>query len=87
MTIDLADLPAHKCDLMLRHNPHRSNRESVEEYIEHNETPWISEEQKALAVANDEMWEMHWYPDTPVGFIHYAAFSPAALIAHCKDMT
>ena len=28
---------------------------------------WVSEEEKSLALLNNSVWEIQWYPDTPVG--------------------
>lgn len=63
--------PAHKGALHLTHNPHKSNYETVEEYMvirEFDETDWVSPEQRAAAIAGDTLWELQWYPNTPVGF-------------------
>lgn len=28
---------------------------------------WVSEEERAFAIANESVWTLQWYPDTPVG--------------------
>lgn len=81
-----ADLPKHECELILMHNPHKSDYATIEEYIENSGCPWVSEEQRLKAIATQSVWALHWYPSTPIGFIHYAACDLQALIYHCKDM-
>lgn len=76
--------PRH-ISLRLEHNPHRTNYETVPEYIEHLDLPWVNDAEKAASIASDEMWEMTWYPNTPVGFLSCAAFNLDALLEHVKD--
>lgn len=61
--------PEHKCGLHLTHNQHKDYYETVERYFENG---WMegfaSEEDKQRMIAADEIWELQWYPDTPVGF-------------------
>lgn len=66
----LALLPVHSCHLQLSHNEHRVCYESASDYA--NERfrlrAWKDDEAKARAIATDEIWELQWYPNTPVGF-------------------
>jgi len=69
----IAALPAHKASLHLTHNDHLSNYWTVAEFDQnetamHGDASWVSEEQRQKAIALNEMWELQWYPDTPVGF-------------------
>lgn len=80
------ELPKHDCELMLTHNPHKSNYETVEQHTETMSADWVSEEQKLKAFATQSLWELHWYPSTPVGFIAYAACDLDVLMLHCKDL-
>lgn len=65
-------LPQHKCGLYLTHNQHKDTYQTVEEII--NERPewfngdWATPTSKQRAIETDELWELQWYPDTPVGF-------------------
>ena len=63
-------LPAHKCGLYLTHNEHRDIYQPIEEWVRNNldDDDWVTPEEKALAIAADEVWVLKWYPDTPVGF-------------------
>lgn len=64
--------PPHKASLHLEHNDHKSNYETVEEWALRNDdshyADWVSDEQRAKAIATDELWTLQWYPETPVGF-------------------
>jgi hypothetical protein len=64
-------LPPHKCGLYLNHNAHRDYYETVTQWIEHDENlPSFFENPEAMArsIAADEVWDLQWYPDTPIGF-------------------
>ena len=62
------------------------NYQTVAEIIEDNpseyEIGWISEEEKAKAAKTNSMWELQWYPDTPVGSYSVAASSLEALLGY-----
>jgi hypothetical protein len=63
--------PKHEASLHLSHNPHKSNYETVEQYAKWRELDnedWASEEQKNKAIATNDVWELQWYPNTPIGF-------------------
>lgn len=85
----LALLPAHKAGLILSHNDHLTLYETVSEWIGQmgeNGPDWVSDEEKARGKETNEMWELHWYPNTPVGFNHVAASSLVALLAYVAQM-
>ena len=70
--------------LTLEHNPHKSVHQPLAEYLadhEHDvqfETP--AERDRALA--EDSLWVLQWYPDTPVGFLTVAAADPLSLFKY-----
>jgi hypothetical protein len=75
-------LPEHKCELMLLHQPHTAVYETVEEYFKNNidnnssdgpDYDYCTKEDREECVKTNEIWELHWYPNTPVGFCHCAA--------------
>lgn len=57
--------------LMLDYNGHMGSYLSIEDYYEGCLTldldDWISEEERSLAISNNSVWCLHWYPNTPVG--------------------
>lgn len=65
--------PPHACGLYLTHNEHRTYYESVAEWISYRDLDFVSDEQRAKAIATDELWVLHWYPRTPVCFVQIAA--------------
>ncbi len=69
-------LPEHKCGLTLEHNDHKGYYQSVADYIDDNSRfQWPSDEEKQKAIDTNEIWTLHWYPETPVGFYAVAAAS------------
>lgn len=78
----LAALPPHSVALHLAHNEHRSLYQPLAQYVEDRRDRFVSEEEYEKAVATDELWELQWYPDTPVGFhVLMASTLPALLNA------
>jgi len=68
-------LPKHKCGLSIGHNGHKDSYMAIDDFIDFNECfYWPCEDEKKKCIENDEIWTIHWYPDTPVGF-HVLAFS------------
>lgn len=64
-------LPKHNCELLITHNPHKGNYETVEELIFNRDLTddyFVSKEEMDLCIKHNELWEVQWYPDTPVGF-------------------
>ena len=74
-------LPKHKCGLFLTHNEHRNYYESAQEFIENRnlEEEFISPEEMEKAIAEDSIWHLQWYPDTPIGSYSVCAASLEAI--------
>ena len=72
-------LPPHKAELILTHNPHLTNYETVAEYLGRlGESDFVNGAAgEAAAIERNELWVLQWYPDTPVGFwiVHAATFA------------
>ena len=54
----------------IQFNQHKVYYRTIAEAIEdgsYDYAYWISEEEKYNAIAADSVWELTWYPDTPVG--------------------
>lgn len=78
-------LPAHKCGLTLPHNEHKNYYETAEQwdiglYDRGYPMEWISEEQRTKAIAENNVWVIQWYPETPIGFCRMAACDLDALL-------
>lgn len=74
-------LPAHKCELTITHNTHKSGYETVAQWIKRQGTQfddhhlqWSSETAKDACIATDELWEIQWFPHTPGG--SYVVYGP-----------
>ena len=76
-------LPEHKCGLHLSHNEHLDVYETVEHFYEAD--CFVSLEEWRKAVAEDSVWVLHWYPDTPIGFHRIAASTLGAIEAKLKE--
>ena len=76
-------LPEHKCGLHLSHNEHRDVYETIEEFYDAEDFASLEEWNKA--VAEDSVWVLHWYPNTPIGFIRIAASTLEAIESALKE--
>ncbi len=66
-------LPKH-INLMIEHNPHRANYETVTQWLDdENRSADVTDDDSAEMLATDEIWVIHWYPETMVGFCAVAA--------------
>lgn len=80
--------PKHDASLHLTHNQHKAYYETVQEAIErgtYSETAWVSPEQRQKALATGEVWDLQWYPRTPVSFHRLLAADLEALLAAAVD--
>lgn len=69
------DFPKHEASLHIDHNQHKAYYEKIEDYIrdiEQNrrvtDEDWATPTSKERCLKNDTIWELQWYPNTPVGF-------------------
>lgn len=75
-------LPKH-INLTITHNDHNSVYRTVGEYA--TELDWVSEEEKQKAIASNEIWEIQWYPNTPIGFFRVAASNLDVLLDYVNS--
>lgn len=81
-------LPRHEAQLFLAHNEHRNYYISAEEHIadlglaEDFESP----DSMRRAIETGSLWVLHWYPDTPVGFLRVAAPTLDELLAYAAKV-
>lgn len=66
-------LPKHACGLHLTHNQHKDFYEDISDYIQRDPNCFKDEAAKAKAIETNEIWELQWYPNTPIGFLKVAA--------------
>ena len=70
----IKQLPKHKVSLCITHNDHKSCYRTVKRELEKrsdlgSEPDFESEEEKQRCIELDELWEVTWYPNTPIGSI------------------
>ena len=83
------NLPAHACGLYLTHNRHRDYYETVEELlakVDHIDDEWASPEARQRAIDTGELWELQWYPRTPIGSHSIMAPTLEELLAFAADI-
>ena len=64
--------PTHKAGLHLTHNAHLDCYESVAKHLEQwpdRDGYFESPEHRQRSIDTNELWELHWYPRTPISFI------------------
>lgn len=65
-------LPSHKAGLYLTHNQHKDYYEKIEDHLQEypgfDDDNFVSAEDRQKCIDTDELWELQWYPETPVGF-------------------
>ena len=76
-------LPEHKCGLYLTHNEHLDVYETVEQF--YGMEDFISPQEWEKAVAENSVWVLQWYPDTPIGFHRIAASTLEAIENQLKE--
>jgi hypothetical protein len=79
-------LPKHAAALYITHNDHKSVYESIEGHYDHlDNCEWVSPEERLKAIEMDSVWELQWYPDTPIGSYKVAASSLEAIQKHMME--
>ena len=82
-------LPPHAASLNLIHNQHLNYYSTVEAEEDNadamgNPWFWVSEEQRAKARETNDVWELVWHPNTPVGSCAVHAADLDVLMAYVK---
>lgn len=69
--------------LSIEFNLHANYYETAEQWLAGLECPpdWVSDAERAKALAENSVWVCQWYPTTPIGFHALAASSFEALMA------
>jgi hypothetical protein len=85
VAVFIATLPPHKCSLSITHNQHKDYYQTVAEYVDDLDD-WVSSDERDKATAADEVWEIQWYPDTPIRSYRTCASSLAAVLLALSSM-
>lgn len=83
--------PAHKCSMTITHNYHRDMYQTVAQWVQElesrgGEIQWKDDAAKQRSIETNQMWELQWYPDTPIGFYVAAAPTFGEVIALALEM-
>ncbi len=67
--------PKHKCSMTLTHNRHLDYYDTAAQFIadDRNAFNFKSAEAVRRSIDTNEIWELQWYPDTPIGYYSVAA--------------
>lgn len=67
--------PEHKASMSIDHNEHIGFSRDIEDYVEeeHIVDCFISDEDKQRCIELNEIWEIQWYPRTPLSYSMVAA--------------
>lgn len=87
--MNLADLfPHHEVSLSLTHNEYKNYYLSIEDAVKEIDTGqfWVSSDERTFALATGDIWEMQWYPRTPIGFYKLAASSLHAVLNAAQQL-
>jgi hypothetical protein len=76
-------LPEHKCGLHLSHNEHKDVYESIQDFYDAKD--FVSPEEYIKAIDENSVWQLQWFPDTPIGFHIICASSLEAIEAALKE--
>lgn len=81
-------LPLHLA-LTIEHNPHKVFYETVEQHLYEqdlsDDNVWIDPEDKKKCIETDNLWMIHWYPHTPIGYHIMYGSSLEQLLDHINN--
>lgn len=66
-------LPRHDGGLTISHNEPQGNYESVGEYLSKSDIDFADDESRAKCIESNSLWEIHVYPNTPIGSYNIGA--------------
>lgn len=78
LTLGFNDLHAPNYDTAQKWSDEMGTSEGMQTYNDLRD--WVSPEEREKALANNTVWSVQWYPNTPVGFNQLYASSLPALI-------
>ena len=85
---DPIQFPKHACGLILTHNEHKSYYDKIEDYLaEERCGSFRDAESRQRCIATNEVWELQWYPNTPVGFLSVYAPTLAECLAYAIEVS
>lgn len=84
----IALLPDHKVCMSITHNQHKVYYQPLSQYLDSDDvSDFESEEMRQWCLDTDEIWEMQWYPCTPVSFHCIAAPTLESLLTYAQRVS
>lgn len=84
------NFPKHKCGLYLTHNQHKDYYQPITEYIEEYAKGIVDSfkdaSERQRAIDTNEIWEINWYPDTPIGSYHASASTLEGVLVYALEI-
>lgn len=81
-------MPEHKAGLFLAHDEHKLFYQDAAEWIdEQGSIVWAAEGERERAIETDSVWDLQWYPDTPVGSYRVLGATLDAVLEVAKAWT
>jgi hypothetical protein len=79
-------LPRHECGLYLEHNANRDYHQTVADYLEESTHYQFKDDaSRAQCIAENQIWTLQWYPDTPIGSFSVAAATLDDLLSFASE--
>lgn len=81
------EFPSH-LTLTIEHNNHKNTYSSIQQYLNDNDIlkECILFEDLEICIRLDELWELRWYPSTPIGFHHIISYSLERCLELAKEI-
>ncbi len=74
-------LPVHRASLTIAHNDHKTVYAPIARYAEEiDDEQWATPTSRQRCIQSDTIWELQWYPATPIGFYKIAGASLAEIL-------
>jgi len=92
LTDEEMKLPRHNGSLYITHNEHINYYVTVDEMIESchpavdDKDYFVSEEDMQKCIDTNELWELQWYPDSPIGFYKVCGSSLEIVLARALEI-
>lgn len=83
----MIEFPKHHI-LSINHNEHKSCYQTVGMYLDDNEMykDCITPDDLKICIERNELWELRWYPITPISFYHICSYSLERCLEIAKGM-
>lgn len=82
----LSLLKGEHSSIYISYNDHSVNYETARDCYDYEENgTWVSQEDKQRALDTNSVWNIQWYPDTPIGSYSVYGSSLTSVLNYIKD--